>query len=497
MTSNRFSTGLPKTLLTTEDYFVHKRNRLHSGLSPRALDLFGGCGGLSLGFKKAGFEIVASVEIDETAAKSHAINFHPHDPVEKHSSRDIQQTEPADLVRQLGLQGDTAAQIDVIIGGPPCQAFTRIGRAKLREVKNDSNAFLNDARSQLYKRYLHYVREFRPLAILMENVPDILNYGGINIAESICDDLSALGYRCAYTLLNSVYYGVPQMRERMFLIGLHESVETEIFFPIPTHTADLPRGYHGSRNVALQTILRQSVHQYFRQPPDADSHSLIPAVTAEDALSDLPRLTDHLNSKFRRGTRRISDVIAYANQCDLNEYQQQMRNWEGYETNGLVNANLIRYLPRDFSIFGRMNPGDQYPQALQISRELFQSRLQQISEGKRIPGEKTRVYQQLKKATIPPYSDEKFPNKWRKMEADKPSRTLMAHLGKDSYSHIHYDSLQARTISVREAARLQSFPDGFEFAGAMNAAFRQIGNAVPPLMASKLAGCLRHMLASI
>src|SRR5204863_2723877 len=88
---------------------------------------------------------------------------------------------------------------------------------------------------------------------------------------------------------------------------------------------------------------------------------------------------------------------------------------------------------------------------------------------------------------VPPYDVGKFPNKWRKMEPDLPARTLMAHLGKDSYSHIHYDSAQARTISVREAARLQSFPDGFTFCGTMNPAFRQIGNAVPPLMAKALA----------
>src|SRR5205085_12012744 len=86
-----------------------------------------------------------------------------------------------------------------------------------------------------------------------------------------------------------------------------------------------------------------------------------------------------------------------------------------------------------------------------------------------------------------PYDPTKFPNKWWKLYADRPVRTLMAHLGKDSYSHIHFDSEQARPITVREAARLQSFPDGFVFKGSMNPAFRQIGNAVPPLMAYALA----------
>jgi DNA (cytosine-5)-methyltransferase 1 len=100
----------------------------------------------------------------------------------------------------------------------------------------------------------------------------------------------------------------------------------------------------------------------------------------------------------------------------------------------------------------------------------------------------------LEKATIPPYDVSKFPNKWWKLDPDFPSRTLTAHLGKDTYSHIHYDGLQKRMISVREAARLQSFPDGFEFAGAMNASFRQIGNAVPPLLALAVGKALMGTL---
>ena len=95
--------------------------------------------------------------------------------------------------------------------------------------------------------------------------------------------------------------------------------------------------------------------------------------------------------------------------------------------------------------------------------------------------------EEIQRSIVPPYDAGKFPNKWRKIARDQPVRTVMAHLSKDGYSHIHYDNAQARTISVREAARLQSFPDGFVFTGAMNHAFRQIGNAVPPLMARAIA----------
>ena len=95
---------------------------------------------------------------------------------------------------------------------------------------------------------------------------------------------------------------------------------------------------------------------------------------------------------------------------------------------------------------------------------------------------------------MPPYDPDKFPNKWWKLDPALPSRTLTAHMGRDTYSHIHWDSRQRRTISVREAARLQSFPDGFRFMGEMNAAFRQIGNAVPPLLARAVAAQLRKDL---
>ena len=110
------------------------------------------------------------------------------------------------------------------------------------------------------------------------------------------------------------------------------------------------------------------------------------------------------------------------------------------------------------------------------------------------PVEGSPEFERFERSYVPPYDPGKFPNKWRKMEPDQPARTLMAHLGKDSYSHIHYDSDQARVITVREAARLQSFPDGFRFCGTMNPAFRQIGNAVPPLLAYAIA---QQMLTQI
>ena len=156
--------------------------------------------------------------------------------------------------------------------------------------------------------------------------------------------------------------------------------------------------------------------------------------------------------------------------------------------------HVIRYLPRDFELFARMNPGDQYPEAWQHAHDMLAERLDEMRKAGRVVCEDSAEYERLHRQYVPPYDKNKFPNKWRKMWREQPARTLMAHLGKDGYSHIHYDSQQARTISVREAARLQSFPDGFVFSGTMNPAFRQIGNAVPPLIAKALAATMARTL---
>lgn len=477
-------------------YIKEKIKRQLEGHPLRVLDLFSGCGGLSLGFQKEGYKIVAGIEIDKEASRSHALNFHKDDPlIEKFSQpRDIRKTTAASFFHEVGLTGDAGNKIDVIIGGPPCQAFTRVGRAKLREVFSDDNAFLNDPRSQLYKRYLEYVRDLAPLAILMENVPDMLNYGGVNIAELVCNDLVTYGYRCKYTLLNSVYFGVPQMRERMFLIAIHQDIEGDIVFPEPTNYTMLPRGYHGSRNVALKSINAEASGKHYVKTPDPDK-KLPRAVSARDALADLPVLSEHLEGGLSRGTKNTTDKKKYKSRTTRNAYQLLMRNWAGFATKDEVSGNVIRRLPRDYPIFRKMKNGDQYPQAIAVAQKIFFSKLRKEEKALGKPlSKRTKRYKQLLSEIIPPYDATKFPNKWRKMEEDKPARTLMAHLGKDSYSHIHYDGSQARTISVREAARLQSFPDGFEFFGAMNAAFRQIGNAVPPLMAAKIARAIKKTI---
>ena len=142
-----------------------------------------------------------------------------------------------------------------------------------------------------------------------------------------------------------------------------------------------------------------------------------------------------------------------------------------------------------------MRPGDMYPEAVTIAQRLFRAALSRRKSRGKVVLTRSRQWTALKRKYVPPYKVTRFVNKFRKMAADEPSRTVPAHLGKDCYSHIHPDSRQARTISLREAARLQSFPDAFLLTGSFNDRYTQIGNAVPPLMAYAIAKHLRGQLA--
>jgi len=471
-----------------------KIERLAQGHAPRVLELCSGCGGLSLGLKSAGFELLAHVESDPTAAKTYALNLGARDARRASAwaaPRDMSRCTPATLMDDFGLVGRPSQVFDVLAAGLPCQAFARIGRSKLRSIEGDERAFKKDPRAKLYKRFLEYVRETRPLAVLIENVPDILNFGGHNVPEDICITLDRMGYRSAYTLLNAAYYGVPQLRERVILIGLHRSLDASPRFPVPTHHIDLPRGYEGSRTVALKHVAEEGSH--FVEIPEPDDE-LPPAVSVRSALADLPFISEHFADPQVMRRRRVAEELPYRTVDSLSVYARSMRNWRQFSTKDWTDGHVVRLTPRDFPIFQHMPRGSDYPAAVAVAEDLFEKKLRELlAAGARVSN-RSRRYERLWDETVPPYDSEKFPNKWWKFDPLAPSRTLTAHLGKDTYSHIHYDGRQKRTISVREAARLQSFPDGFRFAGEMNAAFRQIGNAVPPLLAAALGAVLRQSL---
>lgn len=468
-----------------------KLDRLANGATPRVLELCSGCGGLSLGLKSAGFELAAHIEADKSANATYALNFAPRGEASQAvwtKPRDMVKQSIAELVSDFRLPSDARRAFDVLAAGLPCQAFARIGRSKLRSVTGDKEAFKNDARASLYRRFLQIVEETRPLVILLENVPDIMNFGGHNVPEEIAQELDGLGYNTRYSLLNAAYYGVPQLRERLFLIAVDATLGMEPVLPQPTHYMVLPKGYEGSRQVALKHVRESESH--FAAIPVA-SPKAQPCVDVESALGDLPFISDHLRDLQMIRRRKVADLLPYRDDKLPSSYALLMRNWKGFEVNGNVSGAVIRLTGRDFPIFGRMPRGGDYPVALRIARELLEEKLQAESP---IPQPRSARYRKLLKDTVPPYDVGKFPNKWWKLDPSMPSRTLTAHLGKDTYSHIHYDGRQKRMLSVREAARLQSFPDGFQFAGAMNDSFKQIGNAVPPLLGQAVGSAIMALL---
>lgn len=454
----------------------------------RVLDFFSGCGGLSLGFHAAGFRLLGGIERNEVAARTHARNF--FESAAHHArARDITDPKSLRLDQLVGPPRGSKRLVDVIVAGPPCQPFARIGRAKLREVLRHPNAFLRDERSQLWRHLFSCIDALRPLAVVIENVPDFLNHGSVNVAGLVARALEA-EYDVRYTILNAANFGVPQNRDRAFLVAFRKDLGltgTE-HFPAPLRRVKQPEGYAHSRTVATR-LAREEECPFFKPLPGDDACRQR-AVTVRGAIGDLPGLTE--SEKNKGGKKNLDGPLkAYQRPASRGTYAHLMRSWPGFRSPAGVREQVTRCLVRDWETFAAMKPGDQYPQAHAIAVRRFERREKQ--ERRALGRDLTAPeYEALWKSIVPPYSTGKFPNKWQKLDWDRPAHTLPAHLEKDGYSHIHPSDEQARVLTVREAARLQSFPDGFIFEGAMNAAFRQIGNAVPPLLARAVADVVKE-----
>ena len=451
---------------------------------PSVVDLFCGAGGFSLGFSAAGCEIAAGVDIDEASAATFAENFtriQPERPprVFGGASGNLEKLEFASVF-------DPRDELDVLIGGPPCQGFSRIGRAKLDsliEEAGEEGSFADDPRNELYRRFLAAAAFWKPRVVVMENVPGMLSVKGRNVAEEAAWEIGQRGYRVGYAVLNAVWYGVPQFRERLFLVGIRRDLAIEPVMPAPTHVADLPAGY--LRPLEFQTVPLAFVDHYELALPPPDEGAS-PATTVGEALEDLPVLTSHLEPEDAAVREALHEEIRYSWPA-TSKYAKLMRRWPGLAESKAVTEHAIRRTPRDYETFSRMSPEDRYPQAVEIAQRRFYEELGRLYVEGRAPSLGSVEFEELERSIIPRYPVDTFVDKWRKLNAAKPSWTIPAHLAKDSYSHIHFDKEQARAISIREAARIQSFPDGFRLTGNMGDCYRQVGNAVPPLLAWRIA----------
>ena len=459
---------------------------------PEVVDLFSGAGGLSLGFLAAGCRITAAIDADMMAGQTFQHNFSV-----------LQPDAPPRVF--AGPEGDLETQDlgnirlprppDILIGGPPCQAFSRLGRGKLNSLSDEG--FRGDPRNQLYRRFIEAAARWQPMALMMENVPGILSVAGKNYANDVVEELVELGYRTGFALLNAVWYGVPQFRERLFFIGIRSDLGGRPSAPPTLCNPALPDGYSRpfrTREPMLAFGDNWDLFEGQIPVPQASNETVRP-VTVREALDDLPSLTDHLSgSALPRGDFRRP--LPYRS-IPHSAYARLMRGWPGFPVPATVEDHSVRRTPRDYETFRLMAHGDHYPEALNIARQRFEEALRRLEREGTAPVQDSEDWRRLRARYVPPYDPVDFTEKWGKLIPDQPSWTVPAHLAKDSYSHIHYDSAQARMISVREAARLQSFPDTFAFCGNMGDCFRQIGNAVPPLLAWALAHRLLDLLGHV
>jgi DNA (cytosine-5)-methyltransferase 1 len=399
----------------------------------KTIELFAGCGGLLEGFKQTGlfsttgcveWEVKQSEVLKERLKTAYGYN-NVNDIVLRF---DIQRTE--ELINgwsdkeygfSKGLKDLVGVEkIDIISGGPPCQAYSVAGRVQ------DSDGMKNDYRNYLFESYLKVVDEFKPSIFIFENVEGLLSAkpDGFNIIEQIRSEFLSSGYHIvedirSKALIDFTDYGVPQKRKRVILMGVNEKK-----FP--------------NYNVILSDFYDHILPSY--------KESKIRSV--KDAICDLPKLLPMLDTQ-NNGKLNLSHMIS----------EEQ------------VDGHVPRFhSKRDIEIF----------KELATDILLDQNKYHSIEAKQALYTERTGRVSNI--------------HKYHVLKWDQPSNTIPAHLKKDGLRHIHPDPEQARSITVREAARLQTFPDDFKFSGVMTKDYEMIGNAVPPLFAKKLAYAIDELL---
>jgi DNA (cytosine-5)-methyltransferase 1 len=341
------------------------------------IDMFCGCGGMSVGFQDAGFELLFGVDHDKPSLDTYNHNFGK----EKGVSLDLfSNNYLVQIERKIEKLDKT---IDVVVAGPPCQGFSLTGPRNF-----------DDPRNQLYISVIGVVSKFKPKAFLIENVKGMKAMYNGKIVDEIVARFSKIGYNVSTPqILVAADYGVPQIRERLFIVGVRNDLG-QFEFPKKTH---LPENY----------------------------------ITCEDAIGDLPS----------RNESQGAEIDEYVN-TPSTKYQKYIRN------NSL---KLFNHVATNHS-------------------ELVKSVIRQVPEGKN-------------HKSLPPGVGEsrKFNEAWTRYHSKKPSKTI------DTGHRNHFHYLWDRVPTVRENARLQSFKDSFQLIGTRTQQYKQVGNAVPPLLAFHLA----------
>ena len=403
------------------------------------IDLFAGCGGLSEGFYEQGLQGLAHVEWETpmiNTLRNRLVKKWGHSVEEAKEAVihfDIQKTEEllkgswseetistygktnASIIAEKGIDGLVGdQQVDLIIGGPPCQAYSLAGRAQ------DPNSMKNDYRNYLFESFVKVVDHYRPKVFVFENVPGILSAkpGDRYVIDRICEAFDKIGYeiRNPQAMSKSIYssadFGVPQERRRVIIFGVDKKSKYSV------------EDFYASLDKLISTENKKTVR---------------------DAIGDMPKFRP-LKESYKSGNKNVSHELI---------------------GNEVISLHEARYHnARDIEVFRRW-----------------------VSESMNdIPNEqKLEFYKQVSGRTT-------NHNKYRSLEWDKPSPTIVSHLYKDGLMFIHPDVEQVRSITIREAALLQTFPMDFEFIGSSAYCFKMIGNAVPVLFAKNIAQAIVDVL---
>jgi len=348
----------------------------------RVIDLFSGCGGISQGFRNTGrTEIVGAIDFDKAACDTFKLNF-------------PEATVICGDINKISVQSTGFTDIDIIIGGPPCQGFSR-----LNYWDKDRD---NDPRNELFFQYLRFVKELNPKAILIENVKNILAAKNGYVPMHIKNFLSEIGYEVTYSILCASDFGVPQNRYRAFFVALKKKYGVFDF---------------------------QSMVNYTK-----------PLVSVQEALSDIESIEEEAKG-FPQGT-----IFCLGE--PQSDYQVKMQ-----APDRMLHNHLIYY-----------------------PAENVQHMMTFVPEG----GNWRNVPKELFKSD----RDNRYTNYLRRLKSNEPSITI------DTGHNVYFHPLFNRVPTIRESARLQSFPDSFVFVGNKGQQFKQVGNAVPPLLAEALANAI-------
>lgn len=410
-------------------------------MSIKILDLFAGAGGFSEGFYANGCDLVAHIEMDKEACNTlstraifYALKeknkldfykkyilgeiskddiiakFHLEKERDSVIHVEISKENYSDLINEVKKKLN-GSKLDIIIGGPPCQAYSMIGRSR------DVNGMKGDKRNFLYKYYVEFLKGLKPKVFIFENVPGLKTAGGGKYLRDMRILMDKAGYNTDFKILKAADYGVPQNRKRVIMIGWDKKLGIK----------DYPDFKEVKRNYVVN-----------------------------DFLSDLPAI----------------------------KHGNLIRNMKYKNSSAFLEKIGIRDMKMDI-----ITDHVTRPQTVQ-DLKIYKIAINEHNKGKLLK------YNELPKELITHKNTKAFLDRFKVVDSKaKASQTVVAHISKDGHYYIHPDIKQLRSLSVREAARLQTFPDSYRFEGSRTSQFHQIGNAVPPMLSKIIANKLLNMLS--